>query len=96
MPNGANSSWPVSKRSGIGPEKRPERGARQGAADADPPDADRRQIRLAQLDALQSHHHVDRPIHRTDHAREMRGGGTFSFAEDAVSYPELSAMFPDR
>ncbi len=29
-------------------------------------------------------------------AREMAGGGTFSFAEDAVSYPELSALFPDR
>lgn len=29
-------------------------------------------------------------------AREMADSGTFSFAEDAVSYPELSKMFPDR
>lgn len=29
-------------------------------------------------------------------AREMAGGGTFSFAEDAVPYPEISALFPDR
>ncbi len=28
-------------------------------------------------------------------AREMAGGGTFSFAEDAVIYPELSALFPE-
>ena len=27
-------------------------------------------------------------------SREMKGGGTFAFAEDAVPYPELSKMFP--
>ena len=29
-------------------------------------------------------------------AREMASGGTFSFAEEAVSYRELSDLFPDR